>query len=578
MQSSLMLAAILLAAVAEGISVTMLLPIINIVIGQGPAGGQGMAPESSHSVNTLESRIYSILNDLGIEPSLGILLSVVTAGILIKSLLLLMARKHIGDTVAQFATNLRLSLLRSVLASRWDYFHHQPVGRLANAMGSETLRASQAYLYGTMMVAMALQALIYLLIGYLVHWQATLIALFAGIVIVLILNFLVSLSQQLGSRQTLLFRSLVSRLTDTLQSVRSLKAMAREDLAESVMIAETNELNDTLRKAAFSNAALNSFQEPLFTVVIVIGIFFALEYWGMPLVTVTVLTVILGRIMRQMGKIQGYYQSMVVSESAYWSLKQTIDMAENARENLSGEIQARLKHSIRFVDVSYAFDGDPVLNNITLSIPIGSLTTFIGPSGSGKTTILDLILGLYRPDSGQIFIDEVVLENIDLHDWRRQIGYVPQEQILLHDSVLSNVTLNDPLLNDTDAENALRLAGAWEFVRCMPDGMHTSVGERGTRLSGGQRQRILIARALVYMPTLLILDEPTSALDPKSEQEICETLYSLRGRYTILAVSHQTSLVEAADQVYQINNGRVVHLATPAMRSSIKARSESTNN
>jgi ATP-binding cassette subfamily C protein len=128
--------------------------------------------------------------------------------------------------------------------------------------------------------------------------------------------------------------------------------------------------------------------------------------------------------------------------------------------------------------------------------------------------------------------------------------------LLLHDSVLINVTLGDPDLTTADAEHALRAAGAWEFVAEMPEGVYSTVGERGSMLSGGQRQRIAIARALVHKPSLLILDEPTSALDSESELAICETLQELRGKYTILAISHRATLMSAADRAYQLQNGK----------------------
>lgn len=138
------------------------------------------------------------------------------------------------------------------------------------------------------------------------------------------------------------------------------------------------------------------------------------------------------------------------------------------------------------------------------------------------------------------------------------IGYVPQETILLHDSVLHNVTLGDPVYSDKDAELALRAAGAWEFVAALPQGINTVVGERGGRLSGGQRQRVVVARALVHQPKLLILDEATSALDPASEASIAATIEKLRGQLTILAISHQKRLVESADRVYQLQDGQVL--------------------
>jgi ATP-binding cassette subfamily C protein len=145
-----------------------------------------------------------------------------------------------------------------------------------------------------------------------------------------------------------------------------------------------------------------------------------------------------------------------------------------------------------------------------------------------------------------------------MHKWRRQIGYVPQESWLLHDTVLNNVTLGDPALTSEDAIKALRSAGAWEFVKKMSQGINSIVGERGGKISGGQRQRIAIARALVHKPRLLILDEATTALDPENEMVICNALRELRGRLTILAISHQPALLEVADQAYRLQNGQAI--------------------
>lgn len=180
-----------------------------------------------------------------------------------------------------------------------------------------------------------------------------------------------------------------------------------------------------------------------------------------------------------------------------------------------------------------------------------------GESGSGKSTIADLVIGLIAPRQGRILVDGVCLNDIDLDAWRKTIGYVPQDNLLLHDTVYANVTLGDTSLMEADVLRALEAAGAADFVAAMADGMHTVVGERGARLSGGQRQRIMIARALAHRPSLLVLDEATSALDPASEAGICETLAGLKGRLTILAVTHQSALREVADRVYQVGNGLV---------------------
>jgi ATP-binding cassette subfamily C protein len=147
--------------------------------------------------------------------------------------------------------------------------------------------------------------------------------------------------------------------------------------------------------------------------------------------------------------------------------------------------------------------------------------------------------------------------------WRRMIGYVPQENLLLHDTILHNVTLGDEQIKIEDVEDALRAAGAWDFVSRMPEGVLSVAGERGGRLSGGQRQRIMIARALVHRPRLLILDEATSALDPVSEASICRTLSILKREITILAVSHQTALAQIADKTFRLEKGALKEVATP---------------
>ncbi len=275
----------------------------------------------------------------------------------------------------------------------------------------------------------------------------------------------------------------------------------------------------------------------------------------MALTTVMVLVVTLGRAFSFLGKVQKQYQKLVQGESAYWAMQDSIAAANDAREQLHGGSTPSLDSSIRFDQVNFAYDKHPVFNGLTLEIPAGSLTTLIGPSGAGKTTIIDLTIGLLRPDSGEVQLDGRSLEALDIRAWRDMIGYVPQDTVLLHDSVLHNVTLGDPTLSTADAERALKAAGAWDFVARLPEGLETVVGERGGKLSGGQRQRIVIARALVNNPKLLILDEATSALDPDSEAAVRESMEQLKGHLTILAISHNRAMVSAADHVYQLSDG-----------------------
>jgi ATP-binding cassette subfamily C protein len=224
-----------------------------------------------------------------------------------------------------------------------------------------------------------------------------------------------------------------------------------------------------------------------------------------------------------------------------------------------------LKTGISLQHIYFDYGTKTIFQGLDLEIPVKSFTTISGTSGVGKSTLLDLLCGLAEPKSGEIFIDGISLREIHPRDWRHMIGYVSQETILLHDTILSNILVGAPTLGYADAERALRQAGAWDFVNALPDGLHTIVGERGGLLSGGQRQRIAIARALAHQPLFLLLDEPTSALDPESERIVCETLQELAKELTVVAVSHQPALINAADTIYALAKGKAERVRYPSI-------------
>lgn len=553
-QTLLMFIALLLAGAADGISLTALLPLLGLAIQRGATPGTA-APDEE---NRVEAVITGIFHTIGVPLTPSALLVVIVAAIVLKNLLGLFAKQRVGYTAAQVATELRLTLLRAMLASQWTYFVRQPIGRLSNAMANEPVRSARAFVDSVTVVTLLIQTAIYAGVAFLVSWQATLFILVAGFLILLAANFLVKTSRQAGKRRTKLLKSLSIRLADTLQSVKPLKAMAREELADTVLATDAKKLNIALRKAVFSKAALPAVQEPMFTLLLAGCIFATMVLWQQPLSTLLILGLILVRVLDSLGKVQKEYQKVVAHESAYRSLQRTIDNASRTAEPSRGGTPIHLTNHIRLVGVYQAYDESPVLTDLNLEIPAGSFTTLIGPSGAGKTTIVDVVTGLLHPQAGEVCIDDVPLSQIDVRHWRQQIGYVPQDNLLLHDTVLRNITLGDPALCPEDAEYALRAAGAWEFVESFPTGMETIVGERGMRLSGGQRQRIMIARALAHRPRLLILDEATTALDPQTEAAICATLRQLVGDMTILAISHQSALLDVADRVYRIEHGTAV--------------------
>jgi len=544
-ESAMVLGALVLASLVEGLGLTTLLPLLTARAADAAGGAQS-------GVGGVVARVLGVV---GLTPTVGVLLLIVVIGMTLKSVLVLVANRQVGYTVAHVATDLRLGFIRSLLSARWEFYLRQPVGALANSLATEATRGAESYLYGATVIALVVQAVVYSIVALLVSWQATLVALAAGTVFVYLLNRLVHMSRRAGAKQTRLLRSLLARLSDNLQSVKPLKAMARENLANALLEGDTTQLNRALQKEIVSKEALRALQEPMLAVLIAAGLYVALVQFGMSLASVMLLAFLLVRVLLYLSRMQREYQKMVTSESAYWALQSAIDGARKESENPPDGATPVLQHAIRFENVGFRYRDRWVLRNVALAIPAGGITAIVGASGAGKTTVVDLVTALLRPQEGEIWIDDLPLQRVDWRAWRRMIGYVPQDTVLLHDTVRNNVTLGDPELTEADAEAALRAAGIWDLVSGLPEGLDTVVGERGGKLSGGQRQRVALARALAHKPRVLILDEATSALDPETETAICRTLEGLRGELTIIAISHQSPLVDVADRVYRMGDG-----------------------
>jgi len=550
----LTLVAISFASISEGFGISALLPLLNTVFNQKIQASGGVTPALS---SLLDQAVQRVLAVIGLNTTVAVLLSLFVGCIVFKCLLVYLANRQIGYTVTLVATEMRLSLLKALFATRWEYFIRQPIGQLTNGVATEAHRASLAFQFGARMASMVVEALIYLALAFLVSWKATLLAMGGGGVILVALRRLIKKNRKAGKQQTVHTQALITQMTDIFISIKPLKAMAREDSADAVLSDRTRLVNRALQKQVLSKASLTSFQEPILTLFLVLCLYAGLVFWNLSLTAIVAMIFFIGKALKQFQKIQHEYINLVEYDSAYWSLLEKIDSARAACEALTGTLKPSLSTSIRLENVSFAYDQQAVLNRVSLEIPAGKLIVLFGPSGSGKTTIADLLIGLLRPTEGEIWIDDQALSRIDILLWRRLIGYVPQENLLLHDSVFQNVTLGQEGTREPDVEAALRAAGAWEFVQAMPHGIFSVVGERGSMLSGGQRQRIAIARALVKHPQLLILDEATSALDPKTEREICTTLQQLRGNITILAISHQPTMLECADWAYQVKDGSI---------------------
>ncbi len=237
--------------------------------------------------------------------------------------------------------------------------------------------------------------------------------------------------------------------------------------------------------------------------------------------------------------------------------------------------------SIEFRDVTFSYPTDvpddgqhtPVLRGVSLQFRPGEIVALMGPNGAGKSTLLHLLLGFYRPTTGEIRADDQPYASLDLARLRARLGVVPQSPLFFRGTVRENLVYGSPEAGPEDVRNALERAGAAEFVEALPQGLETLIGDDGTRLSGGQRQRLALARALLRKPALLVLDEPTTHLDAVAVDRLVDTLRAAERRPTVLLISHDHDLIArcCADRVYELRSGRL-RPVQPAAEFSARGR------
>ena len=222
--------------------------------------------------------------------------------------------------------------------------------------------------------------------------------------------------------------------------------------------------------------------------------------------------------------------------------------------------QMTLEKQCELKDLTYRYPNtkQPVLNRVNMVIPVGASVGVVGASGSGKTTAIDVLLGVLKPEQGQVLADGTdIRENYGA--WLDMIGYIPQMIFMLNDTIRANVAFGIPAhkIDDAQVWKALEEAKLKEFVEGLPQGLDTAIGERGVRISGGQRQRIGIARALYKDPKLLVFDEATSALDNETEAAIMESINALHGKKTMVIIAHRLTTIEGCDLIYRIEDGAI---------------------
>jgi ATP-binding cassette subfamily C protein len=466
----------------------------------------------------------------------------------------------------EIAHNVSTRLLFNYLTMPYDFFIRNNVSDLLNKTVVEVVRFTKEVLIPLIeLIARGLIALvIFVLLLYVDPQLAIVVFGVLGLAYLIIYGFSRRLLTRLGEERTVANEQLLKTLNEVLSGFKTVRVYGAESLfyhryktvsSRLVKIHPLVNLISVTPRYLIELLAFGGILGITLTLLITAGDVKSL----LPILTLYVLAGyrLLPALQKAFTAAASLRHSLPTVDKIYADLH--TDKEPENFDHQDSPIEP-LSHKLSLENLSFKYDNVPNIEQINLEINKGSTVAFVGSTGSGKTTLVNLIVGLLQPQSGNILIDQVPLDPSNTRAWNRQIGYVPQDVFLFEDTIARNIAIGikDKDIDPKQLESAARLANIHDFiVNELPDGYQNNIGDRGVRLSGGQKQRVGLARAFYRRPGLIILDEATNALDSITENSVIEALNNVKGDITVIIIAHRISSVKNADCIYLLEKGKI---------------------
>ena len=502
--------------------------------------------------------LLTLLEPLGIAPSFWIFGLIFVGSNFIKSLLDVAIRYSILRIKYDVQRGLFADAITAFFRARWGFFSHSDQGKLLNTFNKELGNIGDTMGELASQLARTVQLLIYLAVPLWLSPGMTFTAIGTALLLGSPLLLLQKLSYRMGQRNIESANFLIGTINETLSAARLILGFGGQKKTQARSLTAFDQHVHATLRSQILDRSLSAIYQPIgiLSAVLALGV---AHQQGENLAQMATLLWSLLRMLPILGQIISSTVAINNFLPSYEQLVALRTQAESWEEKEGANVFVSLKSAIKLKNIDFTYPGrQQTLHDIVVTIKKGQMTAFIGESGSGKSTITDLVLGLQTPDRGVVLLDDVPLEQWNQNSFRERVGYVPQEPLLFRASIRENLLWSYPQASELDLWAACEMANASEFIKELPHGIDTIVGDRGVRLSGGQRQRVALARALIRKPELLILDEATSALDSESERLIQVSIDKIAKQMTVIIVAHRLSTIVNADYVYVISQGQVV--------------------
>lgn len=468
-----------------------------------------------------------------------------------------------GENVIQ---NLRKNLWNKLTILKINYFDTVKVGEISSRLVNDTSQVKQllaATVPQTLASLILVIGSVYMMIR--MDWQMCLAMLVVVPIVLLIMLPIFSFGTKVGRQRQDTLAEFNGIASETLSEIRLVKTSNAEKQVQERVDQKINQLFRVGKKEAVFDAVM----QPLMMMVMMSMIFGLLAY-GMHRIVIGAMEVgtlmsFLMYLFNLMGALPSIATLFTEMAKAAGSTKRVQDLLNEEPEDLeTGQTIDLTGRSLQARDVSFSYDGkEAILKNISFEAKANQIVAFAGPSGGGKSTIFSLLERFYDPNHGEITCGGINIKDVNLVDYRSQIGFVSQDSAIMAGSIRDNLTYGlEQTFEDEALWKVLELAYAKKFVEEMPQGLETEVGERGVKISGGQKQRIAIARAFLRDPKILMLDEATASLDSESEMMVQRALSNLMQGRTTLVIAHRLATIVDSDQIYFLENGEITGSGT----------------
>jgi len=538
-------------AFMDGIGITFLFPLLGVLEGSGPPDNQ---------VGRL---FYDLLSYMGVNESLVAILLLIGGVFVLKGIFTFAEGSYRGYLTAYVMRELKSRMFEAYSKMNYSYYSLKNTGHFTNVINEQINRFFNSFYYFSLTISNILMTIGYLFFAFIVSWELVALSLSLGVVLLISYRFLNKIVHRISRLNATEAGVLNKLLIQVLHAFKYAVSTNQLNHLRTGVLISVQKLARYQMKQEIMRSLTHSIREPL-SVMFVLGIVaFQAVVMKVELAPMFVVILLFYRCMGYIFNIQVTWQNTM---SEIGSLELVNDEFENLNKNREhGGLNKipSLKKTITLQNISFSYNKEPVLNKLNMRILANKTVAVVGESGAGKSTLIDMLTLLLKPQSGQIEIDGVPGQEVELASWRKQIGYVLQDTVIFDDTVANNICLwEGDSVNDNDLLNRIKNAAIQayisEFIETLEDGYETVVGDRGVRLSGGQRQRLFIARELFKQPNLLLLDEATSSLDSESERYLQESIDALKGKMTVLIIAHRLSTIRNVDYIYVLDKGKLV--------------------